>query len=54
MASAANLTAADTLGDELLKGCEHTTRHNDNRVDAAWVRAVQAARGAAHTRATKG
>ena len=31
-------------------GCEHTTRHN--RVVAAWVRAVQAARGAAHTRAT--
>jgi hypothetical protein len=42
--------AAETLGDELLKGCEHTTRHN--RVVAAWVRAVQAARGAAHTRAT--
>jgi hypothetical protein len=38
------------LGDELLKGCEHTTRHN--RVVAAWVRDVQAARGAAHTRAT--
>ena len=32
------------------KGCEHTTRHN--RVVAAWVRAVQAPRGAAHTRAT--
>ena len=28
MASAANVTAAETLGDELLKGCEHTTRHN--------------------------
>ena len=50
MASAANVAAAETLGDELLKGCEHTTRHN--RVVAAWVRAVQAARGAAHTRAT--
>ena len=50
MASAANVTAAETLGDELLKGCEHTTRHN--RVVGAWVRAVQAARGAAHTRAT--
>ena len=50
MASAADVTAAETLGDELLKGCEHTTRHN--RVVAAWVRAVQAARGAAHTRAT--
>ena len=45
MASAANVTAAETLGDELLKGCEHTTRHN--RVVGAWVRAVQAARGAA-------
>ena len=44
------MAAAETLGDELLKGCEHTTRHN--RVVAAWVRAVQAARGAAHTRAT--
>merc|ERR1712153_101950 len=32
------------------KGCEHTTRHN--RVVGAWVRAVQPARGAAHTRAT--
>ena len=50
MASAANVAAAETLGDEELKGCEHTTRHN--RVVAAWVRAVQAARGAAHTRAT--
>ena len=50
MASAANVMAAETLGDELLKGCEHTTRHN--RVVGAWVRAVQAARGAAHTRAT--
>jgi hypothetical protein len=50
MASAANVTAAETLGDELLKGCEHTTRHN--HVVGAWVRAVQAARGAAHTRAT--
>ena len=28
MASAANVAAAETLGDELLKGCEHTTRHN--------------------------
>ena len=25
MASAANVTAAETLGDKLLKGCEHTT-----------------------------
>ena len=50
MASAANVAAAETLGDEELKGCEHTTRHN--RVVAAWVRAVQAARSAAHTRAT--
>ena len=50
MASAADVSAAETLGDELLKGCEHTTRHN--RVVGAWVRAVQAARGAAHTRAT--
>ena len=50
VASAANVAAAETLGDELLKGCEHTPRHN--RVVAAWVRAVQAARGAAHTRAT--
>jgi len=50
MASAADVTAAESLGDELLKGCEHTTRHN--RVVAAWVRAVQAARGSAHTRAT--
>ena len=50
MASAANVAAAETLGDEELKGCEHTTRHN--RVVAAWVRAVQAARGAAHTRAS--
>ena len=38
MASAANVTAAETLGDELLKGCEHTTRHN--RVVGAWVRAL--------------
>ena len=50
MATAADVTAAESLGDELLKGCEHTTRHN--RVVEAWVRAVQAARGAAHTRAT--
>ena len=50
MATAADVTAAETLGDELLKDCEHTTRHN--RVVSAWVRAVQAARGAAHTRAT--
>ena len=50
MASAANVAAAETLGDELLKECEHTTRHN--RVVSAWVRAVQAARGAAHTRST--
>ena len=50
MASAADVTSAETLGDELLKGCEHTTRHN--RLVSAWVRAVQAARGAAHTRAT--
>ena len=37
------MAAAETLGDEELKGCEHTTRHN--RVVAAWVRAVQAAAG---------
>ena len=50
MASAANVGAAETLGDELLKEREHTTRHN--KVVAAWVRAVRAARGAKYTRAT--
>ena len=40
MATAADVAAAETLGDELLKGCEHTTRHN--RVVGAWVRAVHA------------
>ena len=50
MASAADARLAETLGDELLKGCEHSTRHH--RVVKCWVRAVQAARGAAHTRET--
>ena len=40
----------ETLGDDELKQTEHTRRHN--RVVAVWVRAVQAARGAANTRAT--
>ena len=51
----ANVTAAETLGDELLKGCEHTTRHN--RVVGAWVRAVGRAGGArrgAHARDRRG
>ena len=38
------------LGDDELKQTEPTRRHN--RVVAMWVRAVQAARGAANTRAT--
>jgi len=50
MASAADVTAAETLGDSLLKMKEHTTRHN--RVVNRWVRAVQAARGSAHSRST--
>ena len=49
-ASACDAAAAESLGDELLKNIQHTSRHN--KVVAAWVRAVRAARGAAHTRAT--
>ena len=48
--SACDAAAAESLGDELLKNIQHTSRHN--KVVAAWVRATRAARGAAHTRAT--
>jgi len=39
-----------TLGDEFLEDCEHSTRHH--LIVHAWVRAVKAARGGAHTTAT--